>query len=102
MAVFIFPGYKHVRRFLPYHLLCPSANSVIITLEKKDMSLICVQNFTTIKAITGVIRPTEGTIMINGIDVVKEALSINTYIRIEKGPGYPGLQLSPAGLITES
>lgn len=57
---------------------------------------------TTIKAITGVIRPTEGTIMINGIDVVKEALSINTYIRIEKGPGYPGLQLSPAGLITES
>ncbi|MBO7709906.1 MAG: ABC transporter ATP-binding protein [Lachnospiraceae bacterium] len=28
---------------------------------------------TTIKAITGVIRPTDGTIMINGIDVVKDA-----------------------------
>ena len=28
---------------------------------------------TTIKAITGVIRPTAGTITINGIDVVKEA-----------------------------
>ena len=28
---------------------------------------------TTIKAITGVIRPTEGTITINGIDVVKDA-----------------------------
>ena len=76
-------------------------------LEKEEMFLICVQNFTkkygdrevvknisftakdgaitgfighngagkstTIKAITGVIRPTEGTITINGIDVVKEA-----------------------------
>ena len=29
---------------------------------------------TTIKAITGVIRPTEGTITINGIDIVKDAL----------------------------
>ncbi|MBQ6322161.1 MAG: ABC transporter ATP-binding protein [Lachnospiraceae bacterium] len=29
---------------------------------------------TTIKAITGVIRPTEGTITINGIDVVKDAV----------------------------
>ena len=28
---------------------------------------------TTIKAITGVIRPTEGMITINGVDVVKEA-----------------------------
>lgn len=29
---------------------------------------------TTIKAITGVIRPTAGTILVNGIDVVKDAL----------------------------
>ena len=29
---------------------------------------------TTIKAITGVIRPTEGTILINGVDIVKDPL----------------------------
>ena len=30
---------------------------------------------TTIKAITGVIRPTEGTILINGVDIVKDPLN---------------------------
>lgn len=30
---------------------------------------------TTIKAITGVIKPTEGTILINGIDIAKDALN---------------------------
>ncbi len=33
---------------------------------------------TTIKAITGVIKPTEGTILINGIDVVKEPKKAKT------------------------
>lgn len=33
---------------------------------------------TTIKAITGVIKPTEGTILINGIDVVKEPQKAKT------------------------
>ena len=32
---------------------------------------------TTIKAITGIIQPTEGTITINGIDVVKEGQSLS-------------------------